>query len=226
MSLGNSLPSLLILIPLLLIAPAAQEPAPSSSSSRGSVSGIVLDENGKPLSEATVYAVLEADFKRQFHTQSNDKGEFTLGNLPEGLVYLSGFKENDGYPYDFFSFFASPGQNTPVKVQIKGGESEKNVRIQLGEKAARINIEIITKGGKPFQGSAGLVFTRPDQPGRPYNRGTGSFESLLVPAVPFHLMVLADGYKDWHYGGNPSGLISLRPGDVFAVSVRLEKLSR
>jgi len=206
------------------VASTMQQSAPSSTTPTGSVSGIVLDGRGKALPDVTVYAVPETDVKKQFHTKTNGAGEFMLPGLPDGPAYLSAYKESDGYPYDFFSFFAARGTNTPLKIQIKASEEIKDIRIRLGEKAARLDIEIVTEDGKALEKGATLFFTRPDQPERPYNRGARSTESLLVPAVPFHLAVQADGYKVWHCGGNPNGLLSLNPSETFLLSVRLERL--
>ena len=156
-----------------------------------------------------------------FTRAGNNEGEFLLGELPEGSFFLSAFKESDGYPYNFFSFFLSPGGKTPIKVQVKAGETTKDVKIQLGQKAARLDIQITTEDGSPVEAS--LIFTRPDLPGE-YSRGASAAESLLVPPVPFHIAVQAKGYKIWHYTGSRNGLVALKPGETLALPVRLERL--
>ena len=198
----------------IFLFPSLTRQVPASpSANSGSVSGIVLDGSGKPLPSATVYAMPETDMRRQFHTKSNSEGEFVLGGLAEGSFFFSAFKESDGYPYNFFSFFLSPGEKTPVKVQVRAGESTKDVKIQLGQRAARLDIQITTEDGKPVEG-ASLFFTRPDQPGR-YGRGARAAESILVPPVPFHLEVQAKGYRVWQDAVAP------KPGETLALTIRL-----
>ena len=108
MSQSNGLRLILVLVGSSLAAPASQLPVSSPAEPTGSVRGIVLEATGKPLPHATVYAVPQGDVKKQFHTESNDAGEFVLDGLPKGSFFVSAFKESDGHPYNFFSFFASP----------------------------------------------------------------------------------------------------------------------
>ena len=179
----------------------------------GSIEGIVLEGNGKPLSGATVYALPENDMTKQFHTITGDAGKFILDGLPEGGAYLSAFKERDGYPYNFFSFFLSPGEKTP-RVNVRAGEIIKGVTIQLGQRSARLNLEITDQNGKLLNEGVELTFRRPDLPGD-YSRGANTEESLLVPPVPFRLTVGVKGYKPWHI------LLSLKPEETRSLSIRL-----
>jgi hypothetical protein len=224
MILGSTFYAFLLAAPFCFLAPPHHQSAMAPETG-GSLSGVVLDAQGHVLAKATVYGVPETDPRQQFHTITDDAGEFTLSKLPAGVLYLSAFKESDEYPYDFFSFFASPGANTPVKVELKARQEVKGLRIRLGEKSVRLNIVITTEDGKPLEKGAELIFSRPDQPGRPYNRGARQTESMLVPHVPFHLTVRADGYKEWHYGGSPSALVTPEPDEPLTVSVRLQRLA-
>jgi hypothetical protein len=97
------------------------------------------------------------------------------------------------------------------------------MRIELGKRAAHLNIQIVTENGKPLDSGATLVFSRPDQFSSYSRRATNS-EVILVPPVPFRITVKADGYKAWHYSGSRNGLIQLKSGEKFDILVRLEKL--
>src|SRR5271157_3806575 len=90
---------------LLLILTAIPLSAAQDGAITGSVTGVVLDAERRPLPGATVYGLPEKDMRKQFRTTTDAAGEFTLSNIPAGYVYLHAFKEHDGYPYDFFSFF-------------------------------------------------------------------------------------------------------------------------
>jgi len=207
-----------------IIGAAAQQP--KTTANPGSVQGVVLDSEGQPLARATVYGYAEENYKETAHTQTDSDGRFTLKGLPVGITYLDAFKESDNYPYNFFAFFRSPGQNTPVIVRVKADQPTTDVVIQLGQRAARLELEIADEDEKPL--GAELVFTRLDQPGD-YSRG-GSVDgkvSMLIPPVPFRLMVDMDGYKPWHYGGDKwqgkEGVLSLKSGEVLNLIIRLQK---
>jgi hypothetical protein len=211
----------------LSLIPSAVGYAGQLPMASGTLRGVVLDGDGKPLPGANVYATEEADSKKQFPTVCNDAGQFTLVGLPEGTIYLSAFKESDGYPYDFFAFYASPGENTPIKLEIKAAQTIRDVRIQLGRRAARLNFSITDQDGRPLEKGASIIFTRLDQANQPYGRGARSNESWLVPPVPFRFSVEAKGFRTWHYGGDSwqdkDGIISLASGQILTLVIRLQR---
>lgn len=199
---------------------------------RGSVQGVVLDGVGKPLPGATVYALPEMDMLKQIRATTDAAGKFTVNDIPEGGVYLGAFKERDGYPYNFFSFFLMPGERRPDKVNVKAGETTKDVVIQLGAKAAYLSIKITDEHGMFLDEGThlGYVFTRPDIPANRgyYERGANlKGETLMVPPVPFRLTVEAKGYETWHYGGKgwqgQEGLITLKSGETLNLTIRLKR---
>jgi Carboxypeptidase regulatory-like domain len=206
-------------LPFLLVVAAPQQPITSAASS---LSGTVLDGDGKHVPGATVRAVLQSDYERQFPATTDASGNFTLTGLPEGTFYLLAFKVSDGYPESFYSFFSRPGMKFPW-VSLKEGAATEGVVIRLGAKAARINLNITSRDGTPQD--AALAFTRPDMPeSGSYKVGVSAKASVLVPPVPFRLAVEAKGFKSWHYEANQTGLISLKPGEILNLSVRLEPI--
>lgn len=194
------------------------------SSDFGSATGVVLDSAGKPLADATVYAYSEEDMFRQIRTRSDSAGRFRLESLPRGAEYVDAFKESDGYPYNFFSFFQTPGQRTPVKINVTAGKVTPNVILQMGLRAAYIELDIRDDDGTPVNGT--LLFDRPDIPG-PYSRGVAATELLEVPPVPFRLSFEARGYLPWHYegkrGNTSAGLLALKSGETIRLRIRLKR---
>ena len=186
----------------------------------GSAKGVVLDSAGKPLAGATVYALPEEDMTKQIRTTSDSAGRFTLGGIPAGGAYLDAFKESDGYPYNFFSFFKSPGERVPVKIKIIPGKVTPDVVLQLGLRAAYLQLDVTDEDGTPVNG--GLSFDRLDIPG-PYGTSVSAKELLMVPPVPFRLTFEAAGYLPWHYGGDRwranAGLITLKPGETMHLPI-------
>lgn len=217
---GHSVPLIrkLMLVSGLLLVLLAAVASQQSKPTIGSIQGIVFDGDGKPLAGATVYGLPEQNMDREFDATSDAAGKFVLNDLPVGDVYVSAFKESAWYPRDFFAFFMSASEKPPNKVTVKAGETTKGVIIQLGQRAARLNLEITDQNGKLLEQGVALNFTRPDQPERPFSSSATAKESLLVPAVPFRLTVEAKGYKPWRTGG----LLILKPEETRSLSIRLE----
>ena len=179
----------------------------------GSVQGIVKDEHGQPLGDATVYALPEQDMRRQIRTTTDAEGKFNLPGVPAGGVYIDAFKESDGYPYNFFAFYKPLGEQT-LKVNVSPGMQTREVVIKLGPKAAKLQLEIT----QAVIDTAQIEFTRDDIPS-PYSVGARSHHTMFVPSlVPFRFSVAVPGYKPWN-----SQLITAQPGDTVNVAVRLER---
>ncbi len=189
------------------------------------VEGIVVDGDGKPLPSATVTSYTNAGGATrdvmQYHANAN--GEFSL-RLPEGTVWLSAHKNSEGYPYSFFAFYLSPGQEFPT-VKISPGETTKGVVVRVGAKAAHLNYQVVDEDGRPVLG--GFVFVRLDQADRPYTTSALAKDDLLVPTAPFRATFEAKGYRPWHYGGDnlqgKEGVISLKSDEVLNLTIHLRR---
>ena len=153
---------------------------------------------------------------------ADEDGKFNL-KFPEGKVWLSAHKDSEGYPYSFFAFYITPGQEFPT-VDIKAGETTKGVVVRVGVKAAHLVYEVTNEEGEEVLG--GFVFERLDQ-GRPYRTSALAKDDLLVPPVPFRATVEAKGYKPWHYGSDKwrgkDGVISLKSEGVLNLTIRLQR---
>lgn len=161
----------------------------------GSVRGVVLADDGQPLSGATVFAVREQDMTHQMRTTTDDRGRFRLEGVPVDSVDLSAFKDTDWYPYNFFSFFHTVS-GIPARIAVKGGVTTDNVVIRMGPRAGALNLKVLDAGGTTIEEGVSLVFAREDMPGE-YRRGGGGYP-ILVPPVPFRLTVEAPGCQPWH----------------------------
>lgn len=211
-----------VIAALFLTAAALQD---FKTSGVGSVEGVVLDPQGNPVPDATVFGLPENDMRHQIRATTGPTGVFTLEGVPQGSIYIDAYKESAGYPYGFFAFFKTKDDRTPVKVFVQPGQVTKDVVIQLGSKAAYLRVDLIDDRGAPVD-NAQLVFTRDDVRGV-YKRAVHKGELIMVPPVPFRLTAEASGYKSWHYGGEQSqdktGLISLKPGQILRVQVDLAR---
>jgi hypothetical protein len=193
----------------------------------GSLEGIVVDEQGRPLQDATVYAIPGHDIHGRVQTATDAGGRFTLVVPSEGDVYLHAFKASAGYPDNFFSFFKT--NMPPMKYRLTSGQVMRDILITLGPKAARLTILVMNSEGVPIPegNSVQLIFKRDDVPGY-YRRGGGARETILVPPVPFRLVIESPGYKPWRYGTEEgqakTGIIALKPGEMLSVTAHLTPL--
>src|SRR5579863_2389841 len=191
----------------------------------GSVEGVVLDQQAKPIPDANVYANLEEDMRRPIAVTTTDSaGKFLIRDLPAARVYIYAYKESDGYPNGFSAFFALPNDQSLVVMKVEAGQTTK-ITIKRGARSAHLKVHITDENGNRM--GAGLTLTREDQHGDNYIMGTDGEVSMLVPPVPFRAMVDADGYEPWHYGGanwqGKAGLIALKSGQTLSLDVRLRK---
>lgn len=200
---------------LTLSAALGQSPPPSGV---GSVHGVVVDERNQPIRRATVYGFPEHDVRRQIRVISSTDGEFDLENVPPGVVYISAFKESDGYPYNFFAFYTTTARAV-IKVNVEPERRAESAVIQLGPKAASLRINITDQDGVPFVGKATLRFTREDVPGIYSIAAELPSHSMLVPPVPFRFTIEVSGYQLW-----TSGLVAAASGETLEIPVRLKPL--
>jgi hypothetical protein len=196
-------------------APARSQSAPSLA--YGSVQGTVLDENGRPLGGATVFARPEQDMFKEIRATSDAKGNFVLADVPVGGVYVDAFKESDGYPYNAFAFYKPIGETT-LKVKVEPLMQTQDIAIKLGPKAATLHLEITPADGGPLFTGAELEFTRDDIPS-PYSVRARPHHTMFVPSfVPFRFSATVPGYKQWN-----SQLITAQPGETLNIAVHLER---
>ena len=87
--------------------------ATAFSQSSGTVGGVVLDENSKPVSHAHVH-IAEAKPAvghqlLKFH-ETNDEGRFQIDNVPWGTYVVMVGKEDAGYADTKLAFYRQPGR--------------------------------------------------------------------------------------------------------------------
>ena len=224
----------MLLAALFLLLPIASFSQAAATPGFGSVQGVILGQNGKPIPGANVWALAEQDMRKPITTTSDAAGTFLLSDIPVGSVYISAFKESEGYPYVFYAFYKTKNDRSSAKVEVKPGGVTSGVTIQLGPKDAHLKVDATDEKGVPVQ--VGYQLDRDDMPG-PYSTGVPTDPRvvgmgfingmMLVPPVPFRLTVLADGFEPWHYGGanwqGKAGLITLKSGQTLSLAVRLRK---
>jgi hypothetical protein len=179
----------------------------------GSIQGTVVGEDGQALAGATVFAF--SDLRGQFRATTDANGKFVLAGLPAGNVAIDAFKESDGYPYNFFAFYAVPGRKTPT-VSVTPGMQTQGVVIKLGPKAETLHLDITQADGSAVNGTVHLELTR-DDVSAPYSEGARTHHTMFVPSnVPFRFSVTVPSYKPWN-----SDTITAQEGEALNIAVHL-----
>ncbi len=208
----------------MIMAASAVAQTPQIATS-GSVEGVVLDGQDKPIPDANVYALPEQDMRHPVASTTTDSvGKFSLHDLPAVVVYVYAYKESDWYPHTFARFFALPNDRSLVSVKVEAGQVITGVNLKRAAKAARLKVNVTDENGMRLGGE--VAFERPDQPGE-YSKGINGEVSMLVPPMPFRLTVRVIGYEEWHYGRanwkGKDGLITLKSGQTLSLSVKLSR---
>jgi len=173
----------------------------------------VRDLNGKPIAEATVYAIYSGRVGSRFpRFRADSAGRLVMPGLLPGSYEIHAYKETEGYPDTFFAFYPTSNKKAWQVVNVIADRTTR-VILELGPKYAKLKLTVKNEQGDWVRAS--VNFKRPDQP---YPLTTGAGE-LLVPPIPFRFEIVANGYQVWK-----SKLLNPRPNEALEVTVRLIRL--
>jgi hypothetical protein len=190
----------------------------------------VLDEQGHPLKNISVHAVLEQTGMYMPTLDSDEAGHFVIDNLEPGTYSIFGESDAAAYPNTALSFY--PNEN-PIKVTL-GNFGEANVVLVLGPRAGVLCGTVLDKttGQAIISQHAPHFIVR-----KVSNRedaiefaGPAKFRWLIPPATEVTLEVVAEGYKPWVYAETSSPLtpkpFRLESGEEKILNIRLEPQAR
>jgi hypothetical protein len=213
----------LLLLTLFILASTAQKP-------KGKIEGIVLDEQGQPVKNIGVQALLERTGKYMPGANSDDEGRFQIKGLEAGTYDIFGESDADAYPNTAIPFYSSA---EPEKAKLEGDDLSATVVLHLGPRAGILTGTVIDQAtGKTVISRYNLHFTLkrlsyPDQSIEIMN--PPNFRLLIPPGVRVALEVSADGYKPWFYADplNPAEHLPLRleSGQEMTLVITLEPIS-
>jgi hypothetical protein len=218
---------------LLLIAGILPGKAQNNQSEDryGTVEGIVVTSEGTPVADATVYVFRVG---RSILASTDTDGKFTLTNLPAGNHKILAYKESDGFPNVFWSFYSEIYPNTgfPV-INVQENQTIRDVTVRLGPKASRLSINVIDAKTKLPIRDASVSLSHKGKPKTLLRSGTnkpeGGFELLVPPSIPINVVVEAPGYKTWSYsnkGNVDRDAIRIPVGNSKKITVELEQAIR
>src|SRR5215469_11994826 len=214
----RSLPLIVLLLSTCAVSQTA-DPTPVD----GRVSGTVVNVDGKPVPDATVYVSEESsslvDPGRK-QTRTDAAGRFDFGEkLRRGVYEIYARKDKDGYP-DPGSDFYQPLNFTPQKVQLFGDHPAKEVAITLENKAAILTGRVIdTDTGQPLKANVGFINVQ-TRGGQSAVVDNGKFRELIPANTDVYVLVEEEGrdHASWYPFTTK---LSLQSGEIRDVEIPL-----
>ena len=191
-------------------------------SPRREIKGTVTDQNGSPVSAATVYAVpQDATFDgitpRSIETDRNGGFDFR-GGFQLGSYKLYSRKDADAYPDRSDVFYADSKAEAP-HVDLTEDHPSATVTLLLGERAGVLVGKVIdVDTGAAVK--AKLVFM--DEDGNDHSvLANGKYRALLPPGKDVTLMVMVMS-PDYH-PQSPVAPLRLEPGQEMHMDIPVSK---
>jgi len=194
------------------------------------ISGTVRDEQGHPLKNISVHAVLEQTGVYMPTVDSNEAGHFVIESLEPGTYSIFGESAADIYPDTTLPFY--PNEN-PLKVTL-GNSGEATIVLVLGPRAGVLCGTVLDKAtGHAIISQHAPHFIVRKVSSRADSielAGPAKFRWLLPPATEVTLEVYAEGYKPWVYA-EPSSPLTPMPfriesGEEKNLNIMLEPQTR
>lgn len=212
---------------LLFLQPRSQQFVSQSAPARtGTIGGRVIDEAGRPLAGAKVFAdpvaAMDVPIGKLHFVTTDENGRFTLGQVVPGINLVCASKEEDLYPDTCAAAFALDLNALP-RVRVSEGQTSESVTVRLA-KGAKLKGMIVDGGTSEPVKDSRIRLSRRDNPSLFVSTGPDEqarFE-FVIPSKPFRIEVSAVRYKAWssdEHGGD----VLLEPESVKEVTVRLQK---
>jgi hypothetical protein len=204
----------------------------------GSVAGVVVDPQGKPVDGAHVYSIGtqkgELPLAGRYpppgpSTKTDRRGKFVLVDVvPDNPVRIYASKESDYYADNgALSMFLLP-QLIP-EVEVKPGQTV-NVTIQLAPKVGRMHLYVRDADTKKLVPG---IFAHYCRKGEPEMYGCGEFSGgsepnyLISPSTEVSIQIEADDglHEKWEYRNPKTGsrYFQVKSGETETVNVYLRK---
>lgn len=219
------LPYSLFLILLVTVPDRAQfMDRADRSKEDGRLEGIVVTQEGLPVSDAIVYIFT---LGRSPTTRTDQTGHFSFSGLSVGDHNLIAYKESDGYPNLAWSFYSETyGRKGAQIVRITSSQAETRTTIRLGPKAARLLISTIDTESKQPIKDASITMNYKAAPKTLLRSGSNrpdGFDVLIPPEVPVEIAISAPGYQTFHFEQRGQDFIKLSSGSEKRLTVELHR---
>ena len=191
---------------------------------RREIKGTVTDQNGIPVSAATVYAVpqglvLDDIDPRSVETDSNGRFDFHGGLQLEGYK-LYARKDEDDYPDPLDRFYADSKTEAP-QVELTDAHPSATVAVKLGEKAGVLVGRVVDRGTGAVL-NARLYFLDAQGNGHHVDSvaADGTFRALLPAGKELTLVVAEVSSNRMQI---PVAPLRLEPGQYISMDIPVSK---
>ena len=227
---------LVLLAGVLAVSVLARTGQPAFPEPSGAIQGRVLNEQGKPVSGATVVALpLSPGGGLMPMTHTDKRGKFRFRGMSNKEYVLYAFKEEKASRIMFAHNFSNDPRM--VRVTVEEHETIKDVELQLLPRQARVLGQFVdSETGRPVEtGQLKLCHfgaVSCDEGGcdecvfLPSNRPQGGFWHPAPSNISLTLKVSVPGYEDWYYGNgsNRQEPLVLAPGELKRLAITLRPL--
>jgi hypothetical protein len=192
---------------------------------QGTIKGVVVDEQSKPVVKADVHIAENKTFVGHrlvdMH-ETDDQGRFVINKVPWGTYVVMAGKEGAGYPDSRLAFYSNLAVPT---VTLAPAFPVATVSVPIGPKAGILELAPVrdSKSGKKID-AATVTLRRVQNPDF-FITTFASGSQVLVPSqVEVSIEIAAPNYKSWPSlaGTHTEGQIRLRPGELFKLTVALQ----
>lgn len=199
--------------------PAGETHGAHQAGRGGTISGVVVDMEGDPVSQADVSVRRRNSLTGpDIPAQADKQGRFTVTRLEAETYQISASKEEDGYPEASTATFYAGTKAIIQQITLNENEVSSGNVIRVGPKALKLFgrvVDAVTK--RPVNGVR-ITMRRVDNPGAFFQTGVhGSFR-ILVPQVPITVEVSAPGYEK-----KDLGAMTPKAGQINRLDVMLRK---
>jgi Carboxypeptidase regulatory-like domain len=192
----------------------------------GTISGVVVDENGQPLPKALVRIAETKPFygSRVLDFYETDKdGRFLIEHVPWGTYAVMAKKEDSGYADMGFAFESNLA--VPI-VMLAPAFPKLDITVPLGPKAGKLDLVSLTDAetGKDLLESGAITLRRVQNPKFFMTTSTKTLRPFFVPAnTDVSIEIAARGYKAWPGPDQAEqGRIRLKPEEILKLEIKLQ----
>jgi hypothetical protein len=205
----------------------------------GSVEGVVVDPDGKPVGGAVVHETsddgrpLGGTIFRSATTTDVD-GKFVLDHvIPAEKVAIGAYKYDDYYEnmMEPSTFRRPPDLEIPV-VEVKPEQTVTGVRIRFSKKAGKLHWYARDAHTKQLVNGVFIEWCRKGVPAMycQHESGASDYERIISPGIGISIQIKADSglYEKWEYRNPKTGsrYFRAKSGETETVNVYLRKMRK
>lgn len=192
------------------------------------ITGQVVDQDGRPVSHASVFAYPDQLFGGLPSAVADGSGKFSIEVENGGRYRLTAGKVAEQYA-NLSSSFHYPVPATMPEVNVGIYQPTPFVMVKLGPRAGTLTGSVVDAETQESIARFQIRVCRLEGPGYCHQESfAGNFGrfQMLVPSTPILIEAFADGYRDWQRSDeskrNPTPLL-VESGQIGELTVQLTK---